>query len=103
MYILGFPTDDLKSIKTTIDYAKFLNTTYAQFSIFTPYPGTSSYKEFDNKIDVERFESFDQYQLVYKHKNLSKKNVREYLNNAYKSYYSRPSWLFKYLYNYFLI
>ena len=40
MYILGFPTDTDETINKTINYSKKLNTTYAQFSVWTPYPGT---------------------------------------------------------------
>ena len=45
MYILGFPTDTKISIQKTINYAKKLNTTYAQFSVWTPYPGTPVYSQ----------------------------------------------------------
>ena len=38
MFILGFPSDEEESMNKTILYAKKLNTTYAQFSVWTPYP-----------------------------------------------------------------
>ena len=40
MFIIGFPTDNEKTIMNTINYAKKLNTTFAQFSVWTPYPET---------------------------------------------------------------
>lgn len=100
MYILGYPSDNNLSIQATIDYAKYLNTTYAQFSIFTPYPGTPAFEEFKNNLDVKKYEDFDQYQLVYKHKEFSKVTISKYLDKAYSSYYSRLSWLFKYFYSF---
>ena len=33
MYIIGFPTDTEETINNTIDYAKSLNTSFAQFSV----------------------------------------------------------------------
>ena len=97
MFILGFPSDGEESMDNTIAYAKKLNTTYAQFSVWTPYPGTPVFKEFENKIIVKEFESYDQYNLIYKHNTLTPKTVRKYLDKAYKKYYSRPNWGFKFI------
>ena len=96
MYILGFPTDNDITIKKTIDYAKKLNTTYAQFSIWTPYPGTPVFKEYKDKIVADKFDNFDQYHLVYKHNLFDKKTIRKYLSKAYSVYYLRINWLYKY-------
>ena len=99
MFIIGFPSDEDSTIRSTIDYAKFLNTTYAQFSIWTPYPGTPVFNEFKDKIIKSDYQSFDQYNLVYKHNKFSVDEVKSYLDLAYTKYYSRVSWLFKYLYS----
>jgi len=96
MYILGFPTDTIETIKKTINYSKKLNTTYAQFSVWTPYPGTPVFDEYKDKIVVENYDEFDQYHLVYKHELFSKENIRNYLSKAYSSYYLRINWLFKF-------
>lgn len=97
MYILGFPTDNEETINKTINYSKKLNTTYAQFSVWTPYPGTPVYMEYKDKINVDKFENFDQYQLVYDHKKFNKKEIRNYLSKAYTDYYFRISWFIKYI------
>ncbi len=96
MYILGFPTDTENTINKTIDYAKKLNTTYAQFSIWTPYPGTPVYQEYKDKITSERFDNFDQYHLVFNHKLFNKNKMRDLLSKAYTKYYLRLNWIFKY-------
>ena len=96
MFIIGFPTDDEDSIMKTINYAKKLNTTFSQFSVWTPYPGTPVFKEYEDQITANRFEEFDQYNLVFKHKNLNKEIIRKYLSKAYSSYYLRIKWLTKY-------
>ncbi len=97
MYILGFPTDTDETINKTINYSKKLNTTYAQFSVWTPYPGTPVYSEYKDKINVEKYENFDQYQLVYNHKLFNKSEIRKYLSKAYTAYYLRINWLMKYI------
>ena len=96
MYILGFPTDTDETINKTINYSKKLNTTYAQFSVWTPYPGTPVYNEYKDKITAKNYDEFDQYHLVYDHNLFNKKNIRKYLSKAYSSYYLRINWLFKY-------
>jgi len=95
MFILGFPTDNKNSMDKTITYAKKLNTTYAQFSVWTPYPGTPVYMEHKGKMLTEKFEDYDQYNLIYEHKTLDKKTVRKFLSKAYNKYYLRPSYLIK--------
>lgn len=102
MFILGFPSDEEESMNKTILYAKKLNTTYAQFSVWTPYPGTPVFKEFEDKIIVKDYESFDQYNLIYRHKTLSPATVRKFLDKAYKKYYSSPVWGFKFLKSFML-
>ena len=96
MYILGFPSDNEETSMATINYAIKLNTEYAQFSTWTPYPGTPAFKEYENIITSTNYEDFDQYKLVYKHKNLSVKQLRNLLSTAYQKYYFRLEWLIKY-------
>ena len=96
MFIIGFPSDNERSIAKTINYAKKLNTTYAQFSVWTPYPGTPVFNEYKDNITAQKFDEFDQYHLVYNHKLFSKEKIRKYLSKAYSSYYFRIGWFFKY-------
>lgn len=102
MFIIGFPADDEKSIMKTINYAKKLNTTYSQFSVWTPYPGTPVFKEYEDKILAEKFEEFDQYNLVFKHKIFSQKKIRELLGKSYSMYYGRINWFLKFFKNFLL-
>ena len=97
MYILGYPTDSEKTILNTINYAKELNTTFAQFNVWTPYPGTPVFEEYKEKIIVKNFEDFDQYNLIYNHSNLTQQNVRYLLGKAYTIYYTRINWIFKFV------
>ena len=96
MYILGFPSDDERSVNATINYAKKLNTEYYQFSIWTPYPGTPAFKDYENILITKKYDNFDQYRLVYKHQNLTADKLRNLLSSAYTRYYLRLSWITKY-------
>lgn len=102
MYILAQPSDNEITSKKTINYSKKIPSTYAQFSIFTPYPGTPVFENFKDKIIVDNYEAFDQWQLVFKHSCFSIKRVRSLLNSAYLSFYLRPQWMLFYLKKIFL-
>ena len=97
MYILGFPSDTETSMSNTINYAKKLNTTYAQFSVWTPYPGTPIFEKFKDKIFAKSYEQYDQYNLVYDHENLNEYQIREWLEKAYENFYIRFGWFKKFI------
>ena len=99
MFIIGFPTDNDDSIMKTINYAKKLNTTFSQFSVWTPYPGTPVYKEYKDIIIAKKFEQFDQYNLVFNHKIFSPEKIRVLLSKTYTMYYGRISWFLKFVKN----
>ena len=52
---------------------KKINSSYAQFSVFTPYPGTPVFNEYKDKITKNKYEDFTQWQLVSGTKILQKK------------------------------
>lgn len=94
-YIFGLPEDDVKSCIRTIDYSKSINSYGAQFSVFTAYPGTPVYKEYEDSLSTQRFEEFTQFHLMYKHKNISSNQIRKLMSYAYHEYYTNPKWLLK--------
>ena len=88
MFMLANPDDTTETIKKTIEYSKLLPNQLVQFSVFTPYPGTPAYSEFKDKITVNDFEKYNQYNLVYKHKNLNNETLVKLKNFGYKKFYS---------------
>ncbi len=87
MFIIGNPEDTKETIIQSIEYAKYLPSLYSQFSVFTPYPGTPAYNEFKDIIIEKKLENFNQYNLTFIHKNLSKKDVDDLKSLAYFRYY----------------
>ena len=100
MFILGFPSDTEDTMSNTINYAKQLNTTYAQFSVWTPYPGTPIFEEYKDKILAKTYEEYDQYNLIYKHDILTENKVRQYLEKSYEKFYLRFSWIKKFVFSF---
>ena len=99
MYIVGMPTDTIETFKKTIEFAKKIKSSYAQFSVFTPYPGTPIFKEYQEKIITKKYENFTQWQLIFEHPNFKPDDISNLLNYSYKQYYFNINWIFTFLVN----
>ena len=95
-YILGTEFENKETIMQTIIYAKELNTTYAQFTLSTPYPEPNIYEDIANRIIEDDWENYDIYTPTFSHTNLSSKELKALLEKAFYSYYLRYKWLVKY-------
>lgn len=96
-YVLGFLQDDWNSIAATIDYSTDLGSTFAQFKILTPYPGTPMFKQLEPLLTETDWEKFDGYTPTYRHPSLTQRELRFLLGAAYKRFYMRPSYLANFL------
>jgi radical SAM superfamily enzyme YgiQ (UPF0313 family) len=96
-YVLGFLQDDWNSIAATIDYATDLGSTFAQFKMLTPYPGTPMFKQIEPLLTETDWEQFDGFTPTFKHPNLTQRELKFLLGAAYKRFYMRPSYLANFL------
>jgi radical SAM superfamily enzyme YgiQ (UPF0313 family) len=96
-YVLGFLQDDWNSVAATIDYATDLGSTFAQFKMLTPYPGTPMFKQIEPLLTETDWEKFDGFTPTFKHPNLTDRELRFLLGAAYKRFYMRPSYLANFL------
>src|SRR3989442_10214081 len=96
-YVLGFLQDDWNSIAATIDYATDLGSTFAQFKILTPYPGTPMFKQLEPRLTEGDWEKYDGYTPTFAHPNLTERELRVLLGAAYTRFYMRPSYLANFL------
>ena len=87
MFIIGNPEDTEDTITASIKYSQYLPSLYAQFSVFTPYPGTPVFSDFKNLINETKLENFNQYKLVFRHKNLSVEKIEKLKSMAYFKFY----------------
>ena len=95
MFMIGNPEDTDEKVYESISYSKFLKNKLVQFSVFTPYPGTPIFKEYQDKLTTSKYEDFNQWKLVFKHDNFDQNKIRELLDMSYRKYYFRLSWVFK--------
>jgi radical SAM superfamily enzyme YgiQ (UPF0313 family) len=96
-YVIGFSEDTPESIRATISYSVDLGSTVAQFKILTPYPGTPLYGRMKPTITERDREQFDGFTPTFEHPNLTQRELRSLLGNAYTRFYMRPSFLTNYL------
>jgi radical SAM superfamily enzyme YgiQ (UPF0313 family) len=96
-YVLGFLQDDWSSIAATIDYATDVGSTFAQFKILTPYPGTPMFKQLEPLLTEKDWEQYDGYTPTFRHPNLTGRELRFLLGAAYTRFYIRPSYLANFL------
>jgi anaerobic magnesium-protoporphyrin IX monomethyl ester cyclase len=102
-YIIGFPDENKKDIQETFQLAKTLSTTFVNFFILTPLPGTR-FEEMhsqgvDFKIFDKKWEHRDNFHLIFEHKNFSPLQLKKIQRKAITKYYCRPLYILKYLVN----
>lgn len=96
-YTFGYPNDTPATIRLTIEYAKSLNTTFANFFLVTPYPGTEYYEQVKGDILEEDWEKFDTCHMVLGHHSLKPRELERLREQSFLEYYYRPKWVLKYL------
>jgi radical SAM superfamily enzyme YgiQ (UPF0313 family) len=96
-YVIGFLQETEEMIEDTIQFACDLDTTYANFKILTPYPGTPQFRQLKPLIFETDWEKFDGYTLTFNHPHLTPRRARLMLGMAYSRFMLRPSQLMNWL------
>ncbi len=94
-YIVGFFDDNHATMQKTLDYAKRLNTSMAQFDVMTPYPGTRFFEQHKDRLTSEDWKKFNNYTSVLRLDHLSGDQVMDFKDKAYREYYLRWDWVMK--------
>ena len=96
-FMLGMAYETQETLRDTIEFAKELDPTYAQFVLATPYKGTEFYKlaEREGWLVHEESSCLDDYGLIMN--DLNPEIMQKLLHEANRSFYMRPRYLFKQL------
>jgi len=94
-YILGNIHDTTSTVEENIEFAKKMDTSFAQFNISTPYPGTEYCNALKDRINTTDWERFDTFTLVFDHPHISSKQMQHLKEKAFIDFYFRPGWFFK--------
>jgi anaerobic magnesium-protoporphyrin IX monomethyl ester cyclase len=105
-FMIGSPRETKSQILKTIELAKELNPDFVNFSVVTPYPATPLYcmglQEGQLKTDYWReFAQSPSRDFVPElwEEHLSRDELMTLLNHAYKSFYVRPTYIIKELFD----
>lgn len=96
-YVIGFLQDTEDSIEDLIRFAIDLDSTYANFKILTPYPGTPQFKQLKPLLNESDWEKFDGYTLNFRHPALTPRRARLMLGMCYSRFFLRPSNIFNFV------
>jgi anaerobic magnesium-protoporphyrin IX monomethyl ester cyclase len=103
-YMIGLPKETPETIRKTIDFAKKLNCTYAQFAITMPFPGNKLYDEAVKAGLIQLDDTWDKFVYsgigsggvqapVLTTQTLSADDLAMWAKKAYHEYYFRPSYI----------
>lgn len=90
-FILGNPKDTRETIKKTIEFAKKLNPDIVQFSLLTPFPGTSVYENLqkEGRLLSTNWSVFDGAHPVIRLDSLKPRELKHLLVQSYFEFYKR--------------
>lgn len=99
-FMIGSPTETREDILETFRIAKWLNPDYFHLSILAPFPATKIYEDGlkNGFIKTDYWQEYAKnptkgFQLRFWEENLSREELIELLNQGYRTYYVRPSYI----------
>ena len=95
-FILGLPGETPETVKRTIDFAASLPIDFAQFSMFTPLPGTASWDQVEESPDMEcianDWSDFSRYRgAIVNSTALPARELEALHRSAIRRFYFRPA------------
>lgn len=96
-YLFGLPNDDASGMEATARYARRLNTFAVQFTVATPYPGTTLHTEVEDRIFESDWERFDGWTNVWRHPTMTPEEIHRARERAYVRYHFRPAYAWRFL------
>lgn len=95
-YVLGLPGDDEASIRATVEWAKQLNSFAVQFTIATPYPGTTLEPRVRDRMLPVTESDHTGFRPTFRHDRMSPELLQELREWAYLTYHFRPRYAWRF-------
>lgn len=101
-FVLGLPGETRESMEKTLELALNMGLHTAQFSAAVPFPGTEYYDYCKRQglLKAQRWDSWlaeGEQAAVVDYPGLDKAEVERYVDRGLKSFYFRPSYMFRFL------
>nr|MBI4156727.1 radical SAM protein [Candidatus Woesearchaeota archaeon] len=102
-FMFGLPGENKEDMIKTLEFAKQLDANFCHFTVFTPFPDTEAWRNLLEKGDTSVAEAWRKYALnpadsfdpPTANEFMTKKELFEFCNHAYKSFYFRPKYILK--------
>jgi len=105
-FMVGLPKETPETVRKTIEFAKKLDCTYAQFAITMPFPGNKLYDEAIKSGMVQLDDIWEKFVYagvgsggiqapVLTTKSMSAEDLQYWAKRAYREFYFRPSYILK--------
>lgn len=95
-YVLGLPEDDEATIRATVAWAKRLDSFAVQFTVATPYPGTSLEPEARASALPLALDDHTGFRPTFRHRALAPERLAALREWAYVSYHFRPRYALRF-------
>ena len=95
MFVLGADTDDVQTVRDTVDFAIKNHIDTVMLNILTPLPGTPQYDDLDaaGRIFDKRWELYDAHHVVFEPKLMTPYELQMEDLRGYMRFYSVRTWL----------
>jgi radical SAM superfamily enzyme YgiQ (UPF0313 family) len=95
-FIIGIPGETYEDALKTIDFAIELNPDFANFHALTPFPGTHLHNNIEKYGSVSHsLEEYTYQGAAFVPYTMSRRQIQELRQLAFKKFYGRPSFLLK--------
>lgn len=88
MFVHGFDSDTWDSVKLTVNYAKKMRLTSAQFLMLTPFPGSEFYNHVSKRIIYDDWSMYDAHHVVYRPRHFSLQSLQRAQTYSHEKFYS---------------
>jgi len=92
-FMFGFDNDTKNVFDDTLKSLKKLKIDVADFSILTPFPGTTIYNNLkkNNRIIVDDWSKYNMYEVVFQLKNMNPEDLKNGIKKMYNIFYSNSN------------
>jgi len=92
-FVFGFNNDDKTIFEKTIEFVDRANIDVAQYTVYTPYPGTIAYEELklENRIIEDNWALYDGKHVVFQPAKMTAEELQEGIFWAWKNTYTYGS------------
>jgi len=92
-FILGGPLETAADSERTIRYAMKLNPKIVQFTLLTPFPGSRTYEELEDRLITKDWSLYDGTHVVYESDHATVAERQDLYKKSYSRYYFRPRYV----------